>query len=799
VSAAAREASANGRARRALTVRGTVQGVGFRPFVHGLAARLGLAGFVLNAGGDVEIEVEGSEEALARFVVAVRRDAPPLARILAVEARPLAPRGESCFKILASEGAGESVGGRRVPPDAATCADCLRELFDPADRRHRYPFVNCTACGPRFTIIDDLPYDRARTSMAAFPLCPECRREYEDPADRRFHAEPVACPACGPRLRFEDLALEEGVAADCARSPLSGDAALRAAEQVVAAGGILALKGLGGYQLACDARREDAVARLRSRKRRFGKPFALMVADLEMARAIARVSTIEAATLSGAERPIVLLHRRATPTVLVAPSVAPDLLTLGVMLPTTPLHHLLLRDLGRPLVMTSGNRSEEPIAADDADARATLAGIADAILLHDRAIRARYDDSVVRVMSGVPVPIRRARGLAPAPLSLGFEAKREILALGAHQKAAVCFLRGREAYLGAHVGDLENAETLEALRAAIALWRRLFRLAPRALAHDLHPDYLSSAEARRLAREDGLPAFAVQHHHAHLAACLAEHGREGPAVGVIFDGTGLGTDGSVWGGEVLLGDAAGFERRGHIRAVRLPGAERAIRRPDRMALSHLLAAAPSRGDLHGFAARALAPEEALIVRKQVAGGFNAPFTSSAGRLFDAAATLLGAGPSARYEGELAAVLEGWADQAEGRGSLAAPLPAEVTGDGTSERPAVLEAGPLLVALAERAVAREDPSALARAFHDALAAMAVEAARRVALASDVATVALSGGCFQSRRLTEAVAAGLAREGLEPLVHRRAPPNDGGLALGQAVVAHARLERGEQGGG
>jgi len=786
--------------RRALVVRGVVQGVGFRPFVHGLAVRLGLSGTVRNTSGEVEVEVEGPEDALARFEEALRAEAPPLSRIEAVTAREVPPEGTEGFTIL--ESASRPGGARLVPPDAATCGACLAEVLDPRARRHRYPFTNCTACGPRFTIIDDLPYDRARTSMSRFPLCDECRREFEDPTDRRFHAEPVACPACGPRLRFERLPGDAATVANTSTQPSSladdaptGEAALRAAEALLREGGILGVKGLGGYQLACKASSEQAVQRLRERKHRHGKPLAVMVADLDAARAIAHVSPVEAEALSGAARPIVLLRPRADASGI-APSVARGLGTLGVLLPVTPLHHLLARDMGVPLVMTSGNRSEEPIASLDEAARASLGGIADALLLHDREILARYDDSVVREAAGGLVTIRRARGLAPSVIPLALAARRPVLALGAHQKAAFCFLEGRLAYLGAHVGDLENVETLEALRRSITLWRRLFRLAPTAVAHDLHPGYLSTAEALRLSREEGIPAVAVQHHHAHLASALAEHRREGPAIGLCFDGTGLGTDGAVWGGEVLLGDAAGFERRGHLRAVRLAGGERAIRRPDRMSLAHLLAAAPSRDDLHAFAARGLSPAEAAVTRGQVERGLNAPWTTSAGRLFDAAAALLGAGPEARYESELAAILEGMADEGAAVGLAPAPLPSEVTGAGSLADPAIMEPGPLLIALAERSIAGEDPRGLALAFHEALAGMAVKAAYRLALASGVTLVALTGGSFQNRRLTEAIASRLERVGLEPLLHRIVPPNDGGLALGQAVVAEAVLERRSQ---
>jgi hydrogenase maturation protein HypF len=766
--------------RRAIGIRGVVQGVGFRPFVFLLAERHGLAGFVRNVAGEVEIEVEGDEARVGAFVRGIESEAPRLAVIAGLEVREAPPQGEGRFLIRESE-VRDGASLRPVSPDAATCDACVRDIADPADRRYRYPFTNCTDCGPRFTIIDDLPYDRPSTSMARFTMCEACRREYEDPRDRRFHAQPVACPRCGPRLAFR-TAEGHGAAVGA-----EGEAALAAGERLIAAGGILALRGLGGFQLACDARSEAAVRRLRERKRRLGKPLAIMVRDLEAARALCEVAEGEARALSSVARPIVLLRRRGP--MAPAPSVAPGLSTLGVMLPYTPLHHLLAGDLGFPLVMTSGNVSEEPIATENAEAVRRLRGIADGFLFHDRDIRARYDDSVVRVIGEGTVPLRRARGLAPAPLALPFEAAEEVLALGGHQKSAFCLVKGGFAYLGQHIGDLDNLETLAALRAALSTYRRLFRLAPRAVAHDLHPDYLSTREAHRIAREERLPEVAVQHHHAHLAACLVDNGRTDRAVGLVFDGSGLGPDGAVWGGEVLVGDLAGYERRGHIAPVRLPGSARAIRRPDRVALAWLLAAAPGREDLLDEAARTLPAPEARVVRQQIATGFNAPLTTSAGRVFDAAAVLLGLGPEARYEGELACALEAWADDARGL-APAEPLPWDIRGDGAGT-PVILDPGPMLVALLERRLAGEDPRRLAAAFHEALARLAVEAARRVARACGVVTVALSGGCFQNRILAERCAALLAADGLEPLLHRRAPPNDGGLALGQAAVAAVRI--------
>ncbi|MGZ4132532.1 MAG: carbamoyltransferase HypF, partial [Actinomycetota bacterium] len=596
---------------RHLEVRGVVQGVGFRPFVWRLATAHGVAGWVRNDGGVVTIHAEGDRVAVDRFVAAIPAQAPPLARVDDVASRTAEVDGAAGFEVVASE---DALGGERlVSPDAATCPACIRELFDPSDRRYRYPFVNCTDCGPRFTIIESLPYDRERTSMRAFPMCEDCLREYEDPADRRFHAEPVACPVCGPRLRAVGFDAEDVI---------EGAAAL------LRGGAIVALKGLGGFHLACDATDEDAVARLRARKRRPDKPFAVIVPTIEDARAWFVPTAAEQEALTSWRAPIVLVGDRGR----LAPTVAPGQRRQGAMLPSTPLHHLLLRAVARPLVMTSGNASDEPICVDDDEALARLAGIADAFVLHDRRIVARYDDSVVAVRSGDQAPSvwRRARSFAPHALDLSREVPRPILGTGALLHGAFCLASGRKAFLSQHVGDLDTEEALGAYRAAYDRACELFRVEPEVVAHDLHPDFMTTRFAEGL----GLPRTAVQHHHAHVAATMAEHGLEGPVVGLAFDGLGLGDDGTIWGGEVLVSDAATSLRAGHLRTVRQPGGDAATTSPWRMALAH----AADAGVLEGALALMEPPgEERDVVLAQLRSGFASPFTSSVGRLFDAVA------------------------------------------------------------------------------------------------------------------------------------------------------------------
>ena len=748
-------------------VRGTVQGVGFRPFIYQLAERHGLTGWVRNTGGQVEIELDGDEQALAEFLGELRRESPPLARIeeLLSEQRPAA--GYAAFEIRRSH---EDGGWQAIPPDVATCDACLSELFDPRDRRYRYPFINCTHCGPRFTIIDGLPYDRSRTTMRHFPMCEACRREYENPRDRRFHAQPVACPACGPKIWMHLPA-----------TPAPAVDPIDLCVSLLKAGDIIAVKGLGGFQLACDASNDDAVRRLRLRKRRYGKPFALMVPDVESARELCVISPAEAAVLRSPERPIVLAKRRAAARA--ASELAPGLDTLGLMLPYTPLHHLLLRGFEGPLVMTSGNVSEEPIAIGNLEALERLGEIADGFLLHDRDIYARYDDSVARVIDGAAVPIRRARGYAPAPIALPFEVGNEILACGAQQKSTFCALKGSNAFLSPHIGDLENLETLEHFQATLDLFQRLFRLKPRIIAHDLHPDYLSSRFARELPLDGGL-RIEVQHHHAHVVSAMVEHGLRDPVIGVAYDGTGYGEDAAVWGGEILIADWASFRRAAHLRYVPMLGGEGAIRKPYRMAAAHLWALGAERAaEFEPFFAE-LPGGEREILRRQFEERWNAPLTSSCGRLFDAAAALIGIRREALYEGQPAIELEAAADPNVDRG-----YPFELTLD---EGRWIMDPGPALAALWREGRAGVPVSEIAAAFHNTVAAFTVDACRAIRAEHGLRQVVLSGGCFQNALLTARLADGLARAGFEVFTHHAVPPNDGGIALGQAVVAYARTE-------
>ncbi|MGH3077591.1 MAG: carbamoyltransferase HypF [Gaiellaceae bacterium] len=710
--------------RRRIRVRGVVQGVGFRPFVHRLATRGGLGGFVLNDGEGVVVEVEGSERTLEAFLQALIDEAPPLARVDSVEADRVAVLGESSFAVVASRAAG---GSALVPPDVATCDACLEELFDSGDRRYRYPFLNCTDCGPRFTIVRSVPYDRSSTTMAGFPLCADCRREYEDPGDRRFHAEPIACPACGPRL---SVPLQEAVA-------------------VLVDGGIVAVKGLGGYHLACDADSDAAVARLRSRKGREEKPLAVMSATPEL---LAEPSALEEALLRSPARPIVLLRRRVDAPV--AEGVAPGSPWLGLMLPYTPLHHLLCADTDGALVMTSGNLTDEPIAFDDADAHRRLGGIADLFLAHDRPIHRRCEDSVV----STAFPIRRSRGHAPAAVRLPLASRRPLVATGAELKSTFCVVRGDEAFLSAHLGDLSSEVAFAAFRADLEVYLDMLGVEPSAIACDLHPDYRST----RWAWEQGVPVVEVQHHHAHAAACLAEHGETGPALAVVLDGTGYGPDGTIWGGEVLRCDLWEYERMAHLEPIPLPGGEVAVREPWRVAAAYL-----------ERAERPVPWEDWATVRQSLA--VNAPPSSGAGRLFDAVAAILGVRERVSYEGQAAIELEHFAGDV-----LAAPYGCRTT-DG------VVHGADLVAAAHDDLRAGRDLGEIAAAFHEGVAAAFAAACTSAA----ESTVVLSGGCLQNLRLLDSLRSRLEAAGLRVLTHVAVPPNDAGVSYGQAAVAAARL--------
>ncbi len=760
---------ATARAGRRVTVTGVVQGVGFRPFVYRLAERHGLAGGVRNESGEVQIDVEGPASALDAFVAALTAEAPPLARIERVAVEPREPAGQDGFVIRPSI----AVADRRQPvsPDVALCPQCEAELFDPADRRSGYPFITCTDCGPRFTVIEAMPYDRERTSMRAFPMCPACRREYETPGDRRYHSETNSCAACGPRVWLE--------AADGAPHGVPQTDPIASAARLLRAGLIVAVRGLGGFHLAVDATSDEAVRRLRQRKHREAKPLAIMVRTLEEARSLVAVSPAEAALLASRERPIVVLRRR--PDAPLAPSVAPRLDTVGVMLAYTPLHHLLLAAAGRPLVMTSGNASDEPIAIANADARARLAGIADALLLHDREIVARYDDSVLRVAARAPLFLRRARGYAPLPLDLPVTSPRPLVAVGPHLKNTFALVHGRRAYVSQHIGDLENVETLDHFHAALAAYRRLFRIDPEVAVRDLHPDYLST----RIADELGLErVIAVQHHHAHIAAVLAEHGITSPAVGVAFDGAGYGADGRVWGAEVLVADLIGFRRAAHLRYAPLPGGDLAARLPWRVLLGYA-SLEPAAAAVFAAAFADVAPAERDLAARQIATDLNAPLASSLGRLFDAAAAALGLRLRSGYEGQAAMELEALAGTRS-----AQALPFVIRDEGDAD---VLDPLPLLVALAERRAAGDAVAELAARFHETVAAAADMLAARVAARAGLHTVVLSGGCFQNQRLLESLVARLEARGLRVLVPRRLSPNDGAISYGQAAVAAALLQQ------
>ena len=753
---------------------GVVQGVGFRPFVFRIATEEHLAGFIGNDTDGVIIELEGPDARIESFLNRLTAETPPLARIDSVATADLPLTGETTFRIVASEVLGRVSTG--IPADAATCPDCFRELLDPADRRYRYPFLNCTNCGPRFTITRRIPYDRPQTSMAVFPMCAQCQAEYDDPLNRRFHAQPNACRQCGPRVWLET---PQGAPIE------SADPVAETIERLLR-GDILAIKGIGGFHLAVDATNEAAVTRLRDRKHRYGKPLAIMVRDLDAARALCELTHDEEALLQTPARPIVLAHARSDNRIV--PSVAPGIPWLGVYLPYAPLQHLLFADVRvKALVMTSANLSEEPIAIDNDEARARLGIIADAFLMHDREILQRCDDSVAAVVDGSTQLIRRARGYVPLAIPLPIDAP-PLLAVGGHLKNVFALARGKFAYQSQHLGDLENPTGLEFFEHSLAHLTHTFEIEPQTIVHDLHPGYLSTSWAKQYASERSLRVIGVQHHHAHIAACMAEHALAGPIIGLSLDGTGYGTDGRIWGGEVLICNLDRFDRFAHLDYVPMPGGEAAIREPWRMAFAHLIDAGFT--DEEARELTGASDREARLLSRMIARGINSPLTSSLGRLFDAAAAVVLKRRRVDYDAQAAIELEGIAVRESDSVRQSEYVPELFAGPSNSR---VLRIERLWRALVEDLRAGGPQSKIAAQFHAGIAQGFIAAAVCARESSGIAEVALSGGCMHNRRLARLLRSGLEEEGFKVFQHRQVSPGDGGLSYGQAAVAAAILKK------
>ncbi len=779
-----------------ISVRGIVQGVGFRPFVYGLATKHGLNGWVRNTSEDVKIEVEGEPESIEQFYLELKTKAPPLARIEGIAISYHPSTGYTSFEIHNS--VAEEGKYQLISPDVATCQACLSELLNPDDRRYRYPFTNCTNCGPRFTIIEDVPYDRLKTTMRYFQMCPRCQAEYDNPLDRRFHAQPNACPECGPQVELVDNQGNPVTARRAAtgQSPLG---AIARASQLLRNGQIVAVKGLGGFLLACDATNGRAVKKLRHRKRRSSKPFAIMVADMDEVRKHCYVSPEEEKLLTSPQSPIVLMRWKEDSCV--SREVAPNLEYLGVMLPYTPLHHVLLRDAELPLVMTSGNISEEPIAKDNDEALRRLSGIADYFLVHNRDIYSRYDDSVTVVERGESQLVRRARSYAPYPVHLAFEAK-QVLGCGAEVKNSFCLTKDKHAFLSQHIGDMENVETLEHFDNTISLYRRLFRIQPEIIACDLHPDYLATRYARELA-QSGSKLIPVQHHHAHIVSCLADNGLEAPVIGIAFDGTGLGSDGHIWGGEFLVVDYRSFRRAGHLQYLPLPGGDAAIKRPYRIAIGYILSLLGedtldavilqnrSTESSEGAARRTrlafmeqVNEVEIEVIKRQIERGINSPLTSSMGRLFDAVSALIGIRGEIDYEGqaavelEMASYKENWVDDKES-------YPYHI---GEDKGTRIVRLVDLLSAIVGDLKQGTSQGRISVKFHNTVARMVNEMCRLIADTTGIRQVALSGGVFQNRLLLRKTVNLLETHGFQVFTHKQVPCNDGGISLGQALVAN-----------
>ncbi|MFC1998493.1 carbamoyltransferase HypF [Chloroflexota bacterium] len=750
-----------------ISVQGVVQGVGFRPFVYQLAKRFGLSGWVSNTSGDVRIEIEGEQRPVLMFVHALQGEAPPNAKIENIQWEFQDPVGHDGFEIRAS--IVEDSEYQLVSPDIATCNDCLSELLDPNDRRYRYPFTNCTNCGPRFTIIEDIPYDRPKTTMSDFTMCPQCQAEYDDPLNRRFHAQPNACPVCGPQLEL----------VDAKGNVVEVDDFITSAVELIKQGKILAIKGLGGFLLACDATNDGVVSELRDRKKRPGKPFAIMLTTLYEVEQHCFVSDAERELLASSKSPIVLLKTKGGSNV--AQSVAPKLNYMGVMLPYTPLHHLLLMGAGVPLVMTSGNLSEEPIAKDNDEALVRLGNIADYFIMHNRGIYSRYDDSVCMVELNEPQVVRRARSYAPFPIHLPYETK-QVLGCGAELKGSFCYTKDVYAFLGQHIGDMENVETLEHYETTAELYRKLFRINPEVVAVDLHPDYLASKYGRKLAESEGLRLVEVQHHHAHIASCMVDNAVKDPVIGISFDGTGYGPDGCIWGGEFMTADLGSYNRVGHLKYIPLPGGDAAAKKPYRMAISYLYSLLGEEVFSHKlpFLSNIYA-KEVDTIKQQIDKGLNSPLTSSCGRLFDAVSALAGVRGIVSYEAQAAIEMEMAAPDSLG----------DVIGyqfnieyeDGlyiVNQRQVFLN----IIADIEKGVSVSEISAK---FHRGTADMMVTVCGFILRETGIKTVALSGGVFQNRLLLKTAVDLLKKGGFDVLTHKEVPTNDGGISLGQAAIA------------
>jgi len=754
-----------------IIVRGVVQGVGFRPFVYQLAKKHSLNGWVLNTSGSVEIEVEGARSSLDVFLKELKENHPPQAHITELKAEKKPERGYDSFMIKHSLPRADDY--QLISPDLATCAECRRDFTDENNRRYRYPFTNCTNCGPRFTIIEDIPYDRPLTTMKIFKMCPQCQSEYENPLDRRFHAQPNACPVCGPELQLTD---NKG-------KPIKAENAIKEASRLMKEGYIVAIRGLGGFLLACDATNNKVINTLRNRKKRPGKPFAIMLSGLDKVREHCLVSQKEAELLTSPASPILLLNWREKSGI--SKAVAPNLKYLGVMLPYTPLHHLLMSDCGIPLVMTSGNLSEEPIARDNEEAFKRLGDIADYFLIHNRDIFSTYDDSVLMVVDEKPVMIRRARGYAPYPVRLPFKTK-QVLACGAEEKNTFCLTRDDNAFVSQHIGDMENEETLNHFENTVALYRRMFRIKPEAIARDMHPDYLPSKWAEEQAQKENSKLLDVQHHHAHIAGCIAENGLFEPVIGIAFDGTGYGTDGNIWGGEFLIADLKDFKRKAHLEYLPLPGGEAAVRKPCRTAIGYIYSLLGEEALTGGIpAVDNTDATELELIKKQVDKGLNTPLTSSCGRLFDAVSALIGVCGEINYSAQAAIELEMEAYGVEDENSYRFALSKE-NGIIVIKLKEILED-----IIAE--VKNGTPIGIISArFHNTVALIALKVCQSIARESSLSTVALSGGCFQNRRLLKQLSALLKENGFRVITHRFVPPNDGCISLGQAVIASNRLK-------